>query len=491
MEALQKSLDQLHKRAPALHSPSPSSRAATTNPTVHDAIDRLIDHFQRASDALHSPTPADPARVAAELKSHLENAHRTIADRQKEFYTALTKAQKALDKKFPTNLDGVADPALFSSTRAQKALEGVILEHLLRNADWQPANAFAQDAHLPLQHHLQHSFGQLHDILDSIRAGHLAPAIEWAQRERPFLESRQSPLEFALHRSQFLRIASGVSPSPLRNTPFDPHRQPRHDPDGENVEMEPEPAATTTTTAGHPSSTSPSSSSCFSAAQPRAGLTPQEEALAHSNSGCALAYLRRHFGPFLHTHLDEIKRLVAVLAYCPYFPPLAYDAEPMDAATYEHFVAHIPRVYRPLLDPQLVHAPLLEPLFRIEYCARNRMAKEAPLSIGVELGAGGALSHIIKVKTLMKERKNEWSQADELPVEIPVPPQLRFHSTFACPVSKEQGTEANPPMMLACGHVLCQDTLTRMAKGNGVSSRFKCSYCPTESTLSQAMRVYF
>ena len=31
-----------------------------------------------------------------------------------------------------------------------------------------------------------------------------------------------------------------------------------------------------------------------------------------------------------------------------------------------------------------------------------------------------------------------------------------FHSIFACPVSKDQSTDTNPPMLLPCGHVLCQ-----------------------------------
>lgn len=72
--------------------------------------------------------------------------------------------------------------------------------------------------------------------------------------------------------------------------------------------------------------------------------------------------------------------------------------------------------------------------------------------------------------------------------EIPLPPHLRFHSTFACPVSKEQGSEANPPMMMACGHVVCRESLACMGKGSG---RVKCPYCPTESTAQQAIRVHF
>ena len=49
-------------------------------------------------------------------------------------------------------------------------------------------------------------------------------------------------------------------------------------------------------------------------------------------------------------------------------------------------------------------------------------------------------------------------------VEIDVPPEARYHSIFTCPVSKEQTTEMNPPMMLTCGHVLAKDSIAKLAK---------------------------
>ena len=73
-------------------------------------------------------------------------------------------------------------------------------------------------------------------------------------------------------------------------------------------------------------------------------------------------------------------------------------------------------------------------------------------------------------------------------------------------MSKEQSTEANPPMMLACGHVITKESLQKLSKPGGcvifrvrfafellitASSRVKCPYCPAESTIQSAMRVYF
>lgn len=123
-------------------------------------------------------------------------------------------------------------------------------------------------------------------------------------------------------------------------------------------------------------------------------------------------------------------------------------------------------------------------------------------------------------------------------VEIPLPLRYRYHSVFACPVSKEQSTASNPPMLLPCGHVIARESLGRLARGTpyvfrsfptpsrfhsllpspitiDVSSRtccvckdeldnefvlitlsfsrrtLKCPYCPVVSHFSACVRVHF
>ncbi len=100
---------------------------------------------------------------------------------------------------------------------------------------------------------------------------------------------------------------------------------------------------------------------------------------------------------FYDHHEDEFKRLMACLAFMPLS---RLKTSP----------------YADLASPSL-HWDL-EPLFAKEYCASLGMSKQVPLKVVTEIGGGGALAKIEKGKRVMRERKSEWSQTDELPVCI-------------------------------------------------------------------------
>ncbi|KAK5294429.1 hypothetical protein LTR16_001288, partial [Cryomyces antarcticus] len=123
--------------------------------------------------------------------------------------------------------------------------------------------------------------------------------------------------------------------------------------------------------------------------------------------------------------------------------------------------------------------------FTREFCSLLGLSADSPLYLAATAGAI-ALPTLLKLENIMKEKRTEWTTRQELPVAIPLPPSYAFHSIFVCPVSKEQGTDANPPMMMPCGHVIAKETLDRLSKGG----RFKCPYCPGESLPRDARRVY-
>lgn len=179
----------------------------------------------------------------------------------------------------------------------------------------------------------------------------------------------------------------------------------------------------------------------------------------------AIQFFKSHSDIFGEKYLKEIKRLTGCLSY-------------IDRLNESPYVD--------LFYPELPWKQVLQ-LFIKEYTAWMKLPCESPLACCLQIGTL-ALPKILKVSNLMKEKGIEWTTQNELPIEIDVPDDARFHSVFSCPVLKEPSSASNPPMMIPCGHVICKEALGRLSKGT--SSKFKCPYCPGESTPSLAQRVY-
>ncbi|XP_064602165.1 E3 ubiquitin-protein ligase RMND5A-like [Liolophura sinensis] len=142
------------------------------------------------------------------------------------------------------------------------------------------------------------------------------------------------------------------------------------------------------------------------------------------------------------------------------------------------------------------YAYLLDPLywdeicdvFTRDACALMGLSVESPLSVSIRAGCI-ALPPLLNIRQVMQARQcsNVWSAKDELPVEIDLGSEYRFHSIFACPILRQQSSENNPPVRLMCGHVISQDALTKLANG----SKVKCPYCPVEQNPEEAKRICF
>jgi len=237
-------------------------------------------------------------------------------------------------------------------------------------------------------------------VIDALRKRDLEPAIAWVEANREFLDSRDSPLEFLLHRSQYLRI---LSSSPIATS-------------------EPSPA---------------------------------------------LTYASANLLPLQHRYPHDIPKLINCILY---------------GGSPESLASSYPEFATPAIHT------CLETAFTREYCAQQQVSQLAPLKVVSNIGGGVALPRIEKGKKIMKERKGDWSHTEEIPVEIPLSPENYYHSIFICPVSREQATETNPPMMLQCGHVIVRDSLNKLTKAH---TRIKCPYCPKESNPREAIQLCF
>ncbi|KZT26251.1 hypothetical protein NEOLEDRAFT_1155765 [Neolentinus lepideus HHB14362 ss-1] len=338
-----------------------SNASSAKSKSVEDSLDSLLQYLQQVQDRLKAGT--DTQDTFANLTKTVEARKKDVDDRQKEIYNSLARYGKALDKKFTSSLP--ASPPIFDSPEATQALERTAAVHFLRTGQFKVASTFMEECGTDVAPSVRSQFIDLHQIL------------QWTRSKRTFLQSRSSPLEFYLHRSQFMRLLL----------------------------------------ASHPPQPLP-----------------------------ALQYAHMNFPPFYEGHMSEINRLMT----CPVFLPLAT----LQRSPYANLAS--PAIH---LD--------LEPMFAKEYCASMGLSRQVPLRVVGDIGGGGALARIEKGRKLMRERKSEWSQTNELPIEIPLPPENRYHSIFACPVSKEQSTDQNPPMMMSCGHVIAKDSLQKLSRNGG------------------------
>eukprot|EP00270_Netrium_digitus_P022071 TRINITY_DN9749_c0_g1_i1.p1 TRINITY_DN9749_c0_g1~~TRINITY_DN9749_c0_g1_i1.p1 ORF type:complete len:406 (-),score=70.41 TRINITY_DN9749_c0_g1_i1:286-1503(-) len=188
--------------------------------------------------------------------------------------------------------------------------------------------------------------------------------------------------------------------------------------------------------------------------------------LLHSEGrDAALLYARANFGPFAGSNLAEIQRLMGCLLWAG-----RIDSSP----------------YSDLLSDS--HWDQAAENFRRECCDLIGQSFKSPLSVTLTAGSH-ALPTLLKLSTLMTGKWSEWLAAKQMQFEVELGREFQFHSIFACPVSREQSSADNPPMLMPCGHVLCKQSIMKL--GKGTSRTFKCPYCPGETTAADCKTIYF
>ncbi|KJH53629.1 LisH [Dictyocaulus viviparus] len=99
-----------------------------------------------------------------------------------------------------------------------------------------------------------------------------------------------------------------------------------------------------------------------------------------------------------------------------------------------------------------------------------------------------AVPILMNLKQVMVSRQDHLFSGEELPVEVKIDEYI--HSTFTCPILRQQSTDNNPPMRLTCGHVISREAVNKLCS-NHRNNRLKCPYCPEESHQNDAKQVYF
>ncbi|CAK9267362.1 unnamed protein product [Sphagnum jensenii] len=187
--------------------------------------------------------------------------------------------------------------------------------------------------------------------------------------------------------------------------------------------------------------------------------------LQRGDRSAALEYVRSSFRQFINNHMRDIQRLMGCLLWAGRLEISPYS----DLLAREHWDA---------IAVEFTH----------ECCGMMGQASNSPLFITICAGSQ-ALPMLLKLASVMVNKKHEWHAMRQLPVEIELNKAFQFHSVFACPVSRDQSTAENPPMLLPCGHVLCKHSIHKLVKGN--NRTFKCPYCPSETTVAFCRQIHF
>jgi E3 ubiquitin-protein transferase RMND5 len=357
------------------------------------------------------------------LETSLDKMHEDL----KVLHAAQASYTKAIEKRLKANIPSVdSDDALIAQS---SLVDRAIAMHLLREGQFSAATTFLEEAER--QSSMEKELLQ-HAVTDNSWQSNLASARVHSEA----LQQQFSEMYHILHQLRQQRNLAPARHWARQNAgPLD-HR-------GSNLEFELCRLQFVALSMGY---------------SLRGGPEPSEGGPVR-----ALEFARAEFPLFQHRYSKEINQLMGSMAF---FTNLG-------DSPYRHFF------YNDTAWEDVANS------FTREFCSLLGLAADSPLYIAATAGAI-ALPTLIKLKAIMKDKRTEWTTEDELPVDTPLPPGYQFHSIFVCPVSKEQSTETNPPMMMPCGHVICKESLERISK----SSRFKCPYCPNESHFHDAKQVY-
>ena len=180
----------------------------------------------------------------------------------------------------------------------------------------------------------------------------------------------------------------------------------------------------------------------------------------------AIMYARQIFPSFVYGQEREVQSLMGAVMY---------SGSALEQSPYGHLLS--PAQWQETAD-----------LFLRDACALLGLSMESPLTVAVNAGCV-ALPALLNIKQVMQQRQVSavWNAKDELPIEIELGSDCRYHSVFACPILRQQVSDNNPPMKLVCGHVISRDALAKLAQGH----KLKCPYCPHEQNPADARQIFF
>jgi hypothetical protein len=187
------------------------------------------------------------------------------------------------------------------------------------------------------------------------------------------------------------------------------------------------------------------------------------ELVRAENNLRAIAYARKHLAPWGATHMKELQRVMATLAF----------KSSTDCATYK--VLFEPKQWDYLVDQ-----------FRQEFCKIYGMTFEPLLNIYLQAGLSALKTPFCYEDDCTKE--DPLSQESFRKLAQPLPFSKQHHSKLVCYITKELMDTENPPLVLPNGYVYSTKALEEMAKKN--NGKITCPRTGLVCNYSEVVKAY-
>ncbi|OAF69587.1 hypothetical protein A3Q56_02674 [Intoshia linei] len=191
-----------------------------------------------------------------------------------------------------------------------------------------------------------------------------------------------------------------------------------------------------------------------------------------------LVKLSTNFAPFMKDHKIEILKLLGYLLY-------TYDANP-DISNYNNIfkTRQIPNFMKCIdieKEWDSLHTQFIDASSKTV-----GLSRDCPLEVLYRVGIQG-LGPLLNIRNLITKNNynNIWRSTEELPISVDLLDRDYYHSLFACPILKQHTTEANPPVILKCCHVISHEAVSKLKEGN----RIKCPYCPIDQSPKEVRSI--
>ncbi|KAL1461540.1 hypothetical protein WDU94_013425 [Cyamophila willieti] len=437
------------------------------------------------------------------LKDALQKVKDTVqrlATDHRDLHSTVSKVGKAIDRNFVSDFAVISKDDVFSGATSEDLLNQVICKHFYRQGLLDIADELTKEAGLEPDTSSKEPFTDLNKILDSLKQRDLTPALQWAYMYREKLQAQNSSLEFRLHQLQFICVLISPQNSSLE---FRLHQlqficvliSPQNSslefylhqlqficvlisPQNSSLEFYLHQLQFICVLISPQNSSlefhlhqlqficvliSPQNSSLEFRLHQLQFISLVQKGMAAQSE--AIAYARMYLGQFVNRHEKEIQTMMGMLMYLP------------------HGIACSP--YAHMLESALWGE--ISDVFIRDACSLLGLSLDSPLTVSVNAGCV-ALPALLNIKQVMQQRVSGlWNGHDELPIEIDLGSNHRYHSVFACPILKTQSTESNPPMRLVCGHVISREALNKL----GTATKLKCPYCPVEQSPGDVRQIHF